>query len=78
MNIDKAFEKWLKKYVKENDNVDYDLIILEDMLAAWKQSRIDTLGEIKKKIKIRLKGVKSMIISEWIYEVIDTELKESE
>ena len=44
-----SFEKWVAKYVKENDNIDFDLIILEDMLASWNASRIDTLKEIKRK-----------------------------
>ena len=71
--IDKAFDKLFEKSY-------YDKPIgyatqKELAYKFWKQSRIDTLGEIKKKIKIRLKGVKSMIISEWVYEVIDTELK---
>ena len=52
MSINKVFEKWVNRYVKENDNIDYDLIILEDMSAAWNASRINTLDEIKKKLLI--------------------------
>ena len=71
--INEAFEKWVAKYVKENDNIDYDLILLEDMLAAWKQSRIDTLDEIKDGINdgIIIGGVMSVV------EYIDTELKKA-
>ena len=43
-----SFEKWVAKYVKENDNIDFDLIILEDMLAAWNASRIDFAKKIQK------------------------------
>ena len=73
MSIDKEFEKWIKKYVKENDNIDFDLIILEDMAEAWKASRIDTLKEIKSK----LTNVK---LSWTLYtlEYIDTELNKVE
>ena len=82
--IDKAFDKWVNKEHKRTKKggsaitkKEIRSIYNEPFTAGYKQSRIDTLGEIKKKIKIRLKGVKSMIISEWVYEVIDTELKKT-
>ena len=69
--INEAFEKWKNKYVKENDNIDYDLIILEDMLASWNASRIDFAKEIKKKW---LNQDFSEDDGEGIIEYIDTEL----
>ena len=66
-----SFEKWVAKYVKENDNIDYDLILLEDMMASWNASRIDTLKEIQAKLKVPIEFEWEETVEEWI----DTELE---
>ena len=38
MSIDETFEMWKNKYVREDEDLDFDLIILEDMKEAWDAS----------------------------------------
>ena len=78
MDKTKTFEKWMKKYVKENDNIDYDLIILEDMLASWNASRIDTLIEIENlsnELEAQIGFEKGI---DRIRDYIDTEIKKAQ